>query len=131
VSVLLLLVLGSAFTGYLLPYDQKAYWATVVGTNIAGSAPFVGGFVLRVLRGGTAIGPFTLQRFFSVHIWMLPAALVLFVVVHLFMVTRQGVAAPPGRTPLDLAPDVSGLSRWELNARRYAMEQEGGSRPTC
>jgi len=124
--VLLLVVLAFAFTGYLLPYDQKAYWATVVGTNIAGSAPFVGGFALRVLRGGTAIGAFTLQRFFAVHIWMLPAALLLFVVVHLFMVTRQGVAAPPRRTPLDLGPDAAGLPRREQDARRYTMEQQVG-----
>jgi ubiquinol-cytochrome c reductase cytochrome b subunit len=124
--VLLVLVLAFAFTGYLLPYDQKAYWATVVGTNIAAAAPFVGGWVLRILRGGTAVGALTLQRFYAIHIWILPAALALFVAAHLFMVIRQGIAAPPRRRPLTLGPEAAGLPRRELYERQYAMEKQAG-----
>lgn len=123
--VLLLIVLAFAFTGYLLPYDQKAYWATVVGTNIAGAAPLLGGWALRLLRGGTAIGAVTLVRFYAFHIWILPAALILFVSVHLGMVIRQGIAAPPRRTPLDLGP-AAGLPRRELYERQYAVEKQAG-----
>ncbi len=125
-GVLLLIVLAFAFTGYLLPYDQKAYWATTVGTNIAGAAPFVGGWALRLLRGGTAIGAMTLQRFYGFHIWLLPAGLVLFVVAHLFMVIRQGIAAPPRRVPLDLGAAGAGLSTRERYEREYAMEKQAG-----
>ncbi|HLJ58728.1 MAG TPA: cytochrome b N-terminal domain-containing protein [bacterium] len=124
--VLLFLVLAFAFTGYLLPYDQKAYWATVVGTNIAGAGPFVGDWALRVLRGGTAVGALTLQRFYAFHIWLLPAALALFVAAHLFMVIRQGIAAPPRRRPLDLGADAAGLPRREVYERQYAMEKQAG-----
>jgi ubiquinol-cytochrome c reductase cytochrome b subunit len=124
--VLLLLVLGFAFTGYLLPYDEKAYWATVVGTNIAGAAPLVGGWALRLLRGGSAIGQLTLQRFYAFHIWLLPAALVLFVAAHLFMVIRQGIAAPPRRVPLDLGPAGAALPPRERYEREYAMEKQAG-----
>jgi len=125
-AVLLLLVLAFAFTGYLLPYDQKAYWATVVGTNIAGAAPLVGDWALRILRGGTAVGALTLQRFYAFHIWVLPAALVLFVAAHLFMVIRQGIAAPPRRWPLDLGSAAARLPRRERYERQYAMEKQVG-----
>jgi ubiquinol-cytochrome c reductase cytochrome b subunit len=124
--VLLFLVLAFAFTGYLLPYDQKAYWATVVGTNIAGAAPIVGELALRLLRGGLAIGPLTLQRFYAFHIWLLPAALAAFVAAHLFMVLRQGIAAPPRRRPIDLGADAATLPRREVYEREYAMEKQVG-----
>ncbi len=124
--VLLFVVLAFAFTGYLLPYDQKAYWATVVGTNIAGAAPVVGDWALRILRGGTTVGVLTLQRFYAFHIWVLPAVLVLFVAAHLFMVIRQGIAAPPRRRPLDLGPAGATLPRREQYERQYAMEKQAG-----
>ncbi len=91
---LLAVVLGFGFTGYLLPWDQKAYWATMVGTNIAASVPVVGSWVLRLLRGGTDLGAVTLTRFFSLHIWILPTLLFTLLGAHLFMVRRQGVAGP-------------------------------------
>lgn len=92
--LLLVTVLAFGFTGYLLPWDQRAYWATVVGTNIAGSAPWVGSFILRVVRGGTDLGAITLERFFAVHVWFLPLGLVILLVAHFFMVRRQGVSRP-------------------------------------
>ena len=84
------------FTGYLLPWDEKAYWATTVGTNMAGTVPAVGGFVEGVLRGGSQLGALTLTRFFAFHVLVLPMALTGLVAVHLFLVVWQGVSVTPG-----------------------------------
>ena len=89
---LLLLVLGFGFTGYLLPYDQKAYWATQVGTNIAGTTPIVGGTLVQLLRGGAQQGAATLTRFYSLHVLLLPILLGSIIALHLFLVVRQGIA---------------------------------------
>ena len=70
---LLILTLGMGFTGYLLPWNQKAYWATTVGTSIAGTVPWVGPIIEKSLRGGPDLSALTLSRFFSAHIWILPA----------------------------------------------------------
>jgi len=94
---LLLIVIGFGFTGYLLPWDQKAYWATTVGTRIAGVAPVVGDWVLLIMRGGEELSAVTLARFFGVHIWVLPAFLLLLIVVHMYLVIRHGISAVPGR----------------------------------
>ena len=93
---LLLVVVGFGFTGYLLPWDQRAYWATTVGTNIAGVAPGVGDLVLRVMRGGEELTAVTLARFFGVHVWFLPAALLALIVIHMYLVIRIGISAVPG-----------------------------------
>jgi quinol-cytochrome oxidoreductase complex cytochrome b subunit len=90
---LLLVVLGFGFTGYLLPWDQKAYWATTVGTRIAGVAPLVGDFIMRVMRGGEELTAVTLARFFGAHVWALPVALLLLLLVHLYLVIRIGISA--------------------------------------
>jgi quinol-cytochrome oxidoreductase complex cytochrome b subunit len=123
-TLLFVVTLGFAFTGYLLPWDLKAYWATVVGTNVAGAAPFVGDLALQLLRGGTAMTTATLTRFYGLHVWVLPAALLALVGMHLFMVIRQGIAAPPRVTPLieDL-PAESKKARYE---REYAAEKGAG-----
>ena len=94
---LLIVVIGFGFTGYLLPWDQKAYWATTVGTRIAGVAPFVGNLVLRIARGGQELSAVTLARFFGTHIWVLPASLLLLVSIHLYLVIRVGISAVPKR----------------------------------
>lgn len=93
--VLLLLTLGFGFTGYLLPWDEKAYWATTVGTNMAGTVPYVGDLLLKVSRGGTELGAVTLTRFYSAHMLILPASTLIFAAIHLFMVIKQGISAPP------------------------------------
>lgn len=123
-AFLFFVVLGFGFTGYLLPWDQKAYWATVVGTNIAGSAPFIGGAVLELLRGGEQLGAVTLTRFYGIHIWVLPAGLVLLVAFHVFGVIRQGIAASPRRKPLIEA--LPGESRRDAYEREYAAEKSAG-----
>ena len=90
--VLLALVLGFGFTGYLLPWDQKAYWATQVGTSIAGTTPLVGNLLVKVLRGGSQLGAATLSRFYSLHVLLLPLLFGIVVLVHLGLVIRQGIA---------------------------------------
>jgi quinol-cytochrome oxidoreductase complex cytochrome b subunit len=92
---LLLIVVGFGFTGYLLPWDQKAYWATTVGTRIAAVTPVIGEWILRVMRGGPELSAVTLARFFGVHVWMLPAALLILVGLHLYLVIRIGISAVP------------------------------------
>jgi len=94
---LLLLVLGFGFTGYLLPWDQKAFWATTVGTRIAGVAPLIGEAILRVMRGGAELSAVTLARFFGAHIWILPGGLLTLLAIHLYLVIRIGITAPPSR----------------------------------
>jgi len=93
--LLLLVTLGMGFTGYLLPWNQRAYWATTVGTSIAGTVPFVGPIIEQALRGGTDLSTLTLTRFFSAHIWMLPAALLGLMGVHVYLVIRLGISHVP------------------------------------
>jgi quinol-cytochrome oxidoreductase complex cytochrome b subunit len=95
--ILLIVVIGFGFTGYLLPWDQRAYWATTVGTRIIGVAPVIGEWMLRVARGGSELSAVTLARFYGTHVWVLPAALILLVGVHLFLVIRNGISAVPGK----------------------------------
>lgn len=94
---LLVVVLGFGFTGYLLPWDQKAYWATTVGTRIAEVTPLVGDWILRVMRGGSELTGVTLARFFGVHVWFLPAAMLLLLGIHLYLVVRIGISSVPKR----------------------------------
>jgi quinol-cytochrome oxidoreductase complex cytochrome b subunit len=90
-----LLTFAFGFTGYLLPWDQKAYWATVVGTRILEVIPFVGDWMLRAARGGEELSALTLSRFFGIHVWILPALMLLLVSAHLYLVVRNGISAPP------------------------------------
>jgi quinol-cytochrome oxidoreductase complex cytochrome b subunit len=92
--VLLMLVLALGFTGYLLPWDQLSFWATKVGTEIAGAVPLIGGFIMTVLRGGAEITGSTLTRFYAFHVIILPAVLVVFLAAHFMMIRRQGISGP-------------------------------------
>lgn len=94
---LLLIVLGFGFTGYLLPWDQKAFWATTVGTRIAEVTPLVGESLLRLLRGGEELTAVTLARFYGVHVWFLPAALLGLVGAHLYLIVKLGISEVPSR----------------------------------
>jgi quinol-cytochrome oxidoreductase complex cytochrome b subunit len=95
--VLLLCTLGMGFTGYLLPWNQKAYWATTVGTEIPGTAPLIGPLITRILRGGTDLSAVTLARFFAVHIWFFPAVIAIIILVHLYLVVRLGISNIPSK----------------------------------
>lgn len=107
---LFLLVMLFGFTGYLLPWDQKAYWATVVGTHIAGTAPLVGDYLWRILQGGTEVGARTLGRFYAVHVLILPAVLYALILVHISMVIYQGIGpAPRGELAVVRKEDYMGL----------------------
>ena len=93
----LILVTGMAegFTGYLLPWDNTAYWATVVGININATGPFVGPFLAQFLQGGLMIGPDTLPKFYALHMLVLPGAIMALIGLHLYLVVRLGVTSPP------------------------------------
>ncbi len=96
--LLLLIILAFALTGYLLPWDQRAYWATTVTINIARSAPF-GDFVSRLLKGGADLGALTLLRWYAAHVFLLPACLIAFTVAHLYLMRRQGISGPVKAVP--------------------------------
>jgi menaquinol-cytochrome c reductase cytochrome b subunit len=96
VGVLILATgLFEGLTGYLLPFDQTAYWATVVAVNINGTAPFVGPYLATILRGGAEVGPETLARFYSIHMLLVPGALIGLIGLHLYLIVRLGVTSPP------------------------------------
>jgi ubiquinol-cytochrome c reductase cytochrome b subunit len=105
-ATLSLLVLGMGFTGYLLPWDQKAYFATAVGTNIVGQVPFLGNWLTRLLRGGDTIGTLTLSRFYVAHVFLIPAAIFAFIAAHIFLFRKAGAAGPINEDPVSpkLAP---------------------------
>jgi ubiquinol-cytochrome c reductase cytochrome b subunit len=91
---LLMIIMAFALTGYLLPWDQKAYWATTVTINIARSAPLVGEPMAAVMRGGSELGALTLLRWYAMHVLLLPAALVALTVAHLYLMRRHGISGP-------------------------------------
>ncbi|MFH1475709.1 MAG: cytochrome bc complex cytochrome b subunit [Chloroflexota bacterium] len=93
------------FTGYLLPWDQRAYWATVVGTEIAGNVPGIGEQLMLLLRGGVDVTEATLSRFFGIHVLVLPLALAGLLVVHLTLVHQLGLANPKRPDPRDRPPE--------------------------
>ncbi len=82
------------FTGYLLPWDQRAYWATIVGSEIVGAIPFVGEQLLIFMRSGPEVTARTLSRFFGLHVMILPVSLVVVLAIHILMVHQQGIADP-------------------------------------
>jgi len=92
--LLLSLTMAFGFTGYLLPWDQKAYWATKVGTSIMGTVPFLGEYALKITRGGELLGALTLVRFYSLHVIFLPIATGGLLLGHFFMIRKQGIATP-------------------------------------
>lgn len=94
---LLLLTLGFGFTGYLLPWDERAFWATTVGTQIAGAVPLIGNYIQDFLRGGPDLSGLTLSRFFDVHVLVLPASLIGALAIHILFIHQQGLADPEER----------------------------------
>jgi menaquinol-cytochrome c reductase cytochrome b subunit len=94
--VMLLVILAFSLTGYLLPWDQKAYFATEVTIKIAGlpPPPQLGEFIRAILQGGPVVGPPTLQRFFTIHVFLLPAVIVLLMYVHFRFIRAHGISEP-------------------------------------
>src|SRR5215213_1289190 len=94
-AVLLILTFVMSFTGYLLPFDQRSYWATIVGVNINGTGPVVGPYLSDFLRGGAEFGATTLSRFYAIHMLLIPGALIALIGAHLYLVAKLGTTAPP------------------------------------
>jgi hypothetical protein len=92
--ILLVMTLAFGFTGYLLPWDQRAYWATTVGTEIAGSIPVIGQLAFIFLRAGWNITSLTLSRFFGLHVLVLPLVTVGSMLAHFLMIRKQGLMKP-------------------------------------
>jgi quinol-cytochrome oxidoreductase complex cytochrome b subunit len=93
--VLLILTMTMAFTGYLLPFDQRSFWASVVGININGTGPIVGPYLSDFLRAGPELGATTLSRFYAIHMLLLPGAIIALIGAHLYLVVKLGTTAPP------------------------------------
>ena len=100
-ATLSLFVLAMGFTGYLLPWDQKAYFATAVGTNIVGEIPLIGNWLTRLLRGGDTIGTLTISRFYVAHVFLIPAMIFLFIAAHIFLFRKAGAAGPIEENPVE------------------------------
>jgi quinol-cytochrome oxidoreductase complex cytochrome b subunit len=121
ITGVLILAMGMlmGFTGYLLPWDQTAYWATVVGINLNGTAPFAGPWLAQFLAGGPEIGSNALAKFYALHMLAIPGALIALIGVHIYLVTRLGVSSPPWsseaagreRPPVEPAGTRAGLVR--------------------
>ena len=125
IGVLLLAMgLGEGFTGYLLPWDQTAYWATVVGININGTAPFLGPFIAQFLQGGTYINADTLSRFYAIHMLLIPGAIIALIGLHLYLVIRLGVTSPPW------SKEAAGTGPLVRRAGRTARRAPGSRSPS-
>src|SRR5919109_4162337 len=130
----MLLVFGmlEGFTGYLLPWDQTAYWATVVGINLNGTAPILGPFLADFLRGGAEIGPDTLSRFYSMHMLLIPGLIFALIGLHIYLVTRLGVAPNPwteeaaGGDYEEPAPSMDGRRGLTRPVARNNWRRNGG-----
>ena len=94
---LLLVTMGSRIYPATSCPGIRAYWATIVGTRIAGVAPVIGDPLLRIMRGGDAVSAVTLARFFGTHVWVLPTILLLYFGFHMYLVIRLGISAVPKR----------------------------------
>jgi len=92
--IIFFIVILEGFTGYLLPWDQKAYWATVVGTNIIGSIPIIGKSLLLIVRGGYEVTGVTLVRFYSFHVLWFPLILAILLWAHFHMIKKLGISKP-------------------------------------
>ncbi len=93
--VLLILTMTMSFTGYLLPFDQRSYWATIVGVNINGTGPLVGPYLSDFLRAGPEFGATTLSRFYAIHMLLVPGLIAALIGAHLYLVAKLGTTAPP------------------------------------
>lgn len=124
---LFLLTLGLSFTGYLLPWDQLAFWAITVGTNIAAYAPYIGSNLKYLLLGGNVVGQEALIRFYALHVIVLPAVAGLMIAVHLWRVRKDGGLSRPDE-PGDIVQQVA-LSQLPTSKTYGLMELARGTTP--
>jgi menaquinol-cytochrome c reductase cytochrome b subunit len=92
---LLIMTMTMSFTGYLLPFDQRSYWATIVGVNINGTGPLIGPYLSDFLRAGPEFGATTLSRFYAIHMLLVPGLIAALLGAHLYLVAKLGTTAPP------------------------------------
>ena len=111
--LLLFVTLGLGFTGYLLPWDQKAYWATVVAANIPGDIPIIGETITNLILGGTVSG-FTITRFYAIHMLVLPVCMVFLIVGHIYMVRLHGLSEHKSGNKLENEKDTSDIEKGRL-----------------
>jgi len=104
--LLLFVTLGLGFTGYLLPWDQKAYWATVVAANIPGDIPIIGETITNLILGG-AVSGFTITRFYAIHMLVLPACMVLLIVGHIYLVRLHGMSEHTSKNKAENETDTA------------------------
>ncbi|MER3414140.1 MAG: quinol:cytochrome C oxidoreductase [Armatimonadota bacterium] len=135
-------ILAFSFTGYLLPWDQKAYWATVGRIRIAGTMPGIGDALMALIGGGTEVGAYTLSRFYAIHVMLLPASLVGLVAIHLFLVRKHHIAWPvvlkrgkpqpfyPGQLFKDAVVVLVGVGLLVYFAYAFRPALEGAADPT-
>jgi quinol---cytochrome c reductase cytochrome b subunit, bacillus type len=135
--VLLILTMTMAFTGYLLPFDQRSFWASIVGININGTGPVVGPYLSDFLRAGPELGATTLSRFYAIHMLLVPGAIIALIGAHMYLVVKLGTTAPPwvkAERPKVAAPvaqldaGVNGNGRVNGNRSNGApVDGEGGA----
>lgn len=90
--LLLIIVFGFCFTGYLLPWDQVGYWAAVIGAKIMGTVPLIGSKLLLIVQGGSKVTGYTLMRFYILHICVLPVITIGLLIIHFYLVRKQGIS---------------------------------------
>ena len=130
-GVLLILTMVMSFTGYLLPFDQRSYWATIVGVNINGTGPVVGPYLSDFLRGGAEFGATTLSRFYAIHMMLIPGAIAALIGAHLYLVDQarhDGTAVAEGqrrRTPRSPGSRMNNREK-EIYLREYSLLKAQG-----
>jgi menaquinol-cytochrome c reductase cytochrome b subunit len=122
-AILLIMVMFMGLTGYLLVWDQRAYWATVVAMNITASAPIIGPYIADILRAGTTFNANSLSRFYAIHMLVIPGGIATFIGLHLFLVSKLGISEPPWSKRATRARRAE-----EAAARAAARERENRGR---
>jgi quinol-cytochrome oxidoreductase complex cytochrome b subunit len=117
--VIFFLVLFANFTGYLLPWDQLAYWAVTIFTNMTAYVPVIGGWLIETLRGGMEVGPSTLENFFALHVGILPAGLIFLLIWHFWLIRKAG--------GLIQSPDVPGETKKRVSVIPHLIQREAAT----
>ncbi len=130
--VLLVLTLMMGLTGYLLPFDQRSFWATVVAVNINASGPIIGPYLADFLRGGSEFGATTITRFYALHMLLIPGLIAALIGAHLYLVAKLGTTAPPWLKAREEGPragrDLGAVNAREKEQylREYSHPEEPG-----